>query len=372
MTRTLNLPLALPLSWSGGGSAFTPSQGGGADAWKNAHLVGMNVYSQAQLTAQTANLGAPITVLNLFYEEGAGTSTWARNVTKATENASNYAWAAAMGLKFDHCVPGASSTQPLSETNAGLHDAEILAIAQTIAAFDKNNVIFIRLMHEANLRPTPNYAWSYNIAGGYAPFTSAFRRIAGLFRSVDPRFRFGWVLIPNTTGYDGTFDWQLGYPGDDVVDWGGADPYYIPAYDGADGGRAWLTKCQGYAGLDNMYKFFADKGKPYAFSEYGAASNDPGYYRAMAQWMLGKNIMYHNEWDQNNGALFDTRLSSYPVAGAEWYKQFGPAVAPFDTSGLGVPAGFSLIRGAPSTILRNPNNTYGVGPTAASSQRLAA
>jgi hypothetical protein len=30
MTRTLNLPLSLPLSWSGGGSAYAPSQGGGA------------------------------------------------------------------------------------------------------------------------------------------------------------------------------------------------------------------------------------------------------------------------------------------------------------------------------------------------------
>lgn len=28
MTRTLNLPLALPLSWSGGGSAYAPVQGG--------------------------------------------------------------------------------------------------------------------------------------------------------------------------------------------------------------------------------------------------------------------------------------------------------------------------------------------------------
>jgi hypothetical protein len=309
-------------------------QGGGADvdAWQSAFLLGANVYTQAQNNELIAGGFTP-KVFNMFNENAAGVEGWASNFNKSAQNLSNYTWARDAGLKFDIITLTASPQEPLSEFIAGAHDAQYLQIIRNSVALAGPNadVIFMPHDHEMDLRiqPDGHYAHTANQPGGNADFLANWDRIWALTRTEDPRIKLGIVRICNTTPYTAGWDWKDAMPPREKLHWFGADPYFIPRYNGPDGARAAYDKLQGPNGLQAWRDFYY--GLAFAFREYGASSNDVAFHEVMFDW-LAEYLwnMYVNVFDQNPGGAvginFDTRIRYWKDQLAWFAKEQAPPV----------------------------------------------
>jgi mannan endo-1,4-beta-mannosidase len=113
----------------------------------------------------------------------------------------------------------------MADVKNGVYDAHIDNWASGCAAWGKP--IFVRPMHEMN--GTWFTGWSPAASGGpsAADFVAAWRRIVTRCRSAGAT-NISWFWCPNVIrDQAGNVDYPLTglYPGDDVVDWVGADGY---------------------------------------------------------------------------------------------------------------------------------------------------
>ncbi len=286
--------------------------------------------NNAALETQRAWM-APTTVpgAHLFVEAG---QTWAENLTIAQQQEST-AYPGSTAI-FDVGFPIATPTQPLAETIAGTHDAVITQIGQVISRMCKNAYIPIRPGHEGNHR-SAFPAWTYNKDGGAAPYKAAMRRVIGLLKAVDPRFRFTWCLVPTPTKWDASFNWQDGYPGDDMIDLIGVDPYFVTSQ-GLNQQQDILRKIAGSDsnlddGFNAFYAFAQARGKGFCFPEFGLNEDGRDWFAGLERWCAGKKIAHAFYWDKNvpGQADFACKLTddSKPIAAKTFKKMLGSGSA---------------------------------------------
>lgn len=274
-------------------------------------------------------LGAKADIVLQFCEGQNGATTWSQNLAIVEDICR--AWQG-IDVRHEWAFPGCSTTEPLSETVSGKHDAYIRAIFRTIAMFDRHEQIFVRLPWEAN-NPRA-YPWSWTAAGSSPElYKAAARRIALIARSVSPRFRFGFIVLPSTLALDGTtvVNFEDGYPGDDVVDYIGPDFYYDASTELGTGThiQRFVGKWNAAYGPAALAKFAADHGKMFAVPEWGINADAPDFVDAMAAMLRqpGLALLYAGYFDVDvNQGQFRCRLSAdrYPAASAAFKRAFGP------------------------------------------------
>jgi hypothetical protein len=271
-------------------------------------------------------LGSPADMVLQFCEDANGASTWAQNLAIVEKICADWA---GIDVRHQWAFPGCSTTEPLSDTAAGKYDGVIRKMFERIAAFDKHLIVPFRVMWEAN-NPTA-YPWTFSGAGAsIATYLTAYRRIVDIGRSVSPRFKFGWCLLPSTIGTDGqVVNPEPAYPGDAYADFGDQDFYYDASTELAGGTHIQrlngkLNAAYGPVWLAN---FFAAKGKPIAFTEMGINADAPDYINGWMAWLRQQNLFYWGYFNVNvNQGQFRCQLSNdqYPAASAAFINQNGP------------------------------------------------
>ena len=179
---------------------------------------------------------------------------------------------------------------------AGGIDTEHQDIANKIKEAIGDGVIYLRIGHEADA----GYPWSYSNPG-HPPadpteYRAAWRRIAQIYRDTLENAKIVWNTLKNTrhriTDY---------YPGDDLVDILGIDPYDNGSGGFCDSPANFAKGCLGSYdpatgvshGVGGMLAFAKSRGKRLAMDEWGASnemhspsdgSNNDYYVRAMYQF----------------------------------------------------------------------------------------
>lgn len=175
---------------------------------------------------------------------------------------------------------------PWASIASGAVDADIRRQAESLAQLPGG--VILALHHE------PDIATGYGTSTDYV---EAFRHYVSVFRSVGAsNVVFAWILTPYT--FKATADaW---YPGDDVVDWIGADAYNFGGC--KPGGTGW-TSMQTTANA--FYQWGSAHGKPLVLAEYGSAAdpNDPG---RRAQWLRDTDATFQSWPNLRAVAYFDS------------------------------------------------------------------
>jgi hypothetical protein len=175
---------------------------------------------------------------------------------------------------------------PWADIASGAVDDAIRRQATSLGAVPGG--VILALHHEAD------------IAVGYgtsAEYVAAYRHYVSVFRSVGAsNVVFAWVLTPHT--FKATADaW---YPGDDVVDWIGADAY------NAGGCKPGVT---GWRSMQEVasafYQWGSAHGKPLVLAEYGSAA-DPGDPTRRAQWLRETDATFRSWPNLRAVAYFDS------------------------------------------------------------------
>jgi Glycosyl hydrolase family 26 len=155
--------------------------------------------------------------------------------------------------------------------------------------------IYVRLGWEANR----GYPWSYSGAGENADpqvYKDAYRRIASIYKAELPGARIVWNHLKRHTVPIADY-----YPGDNVVDVIGIDPYDNCQGGGCvDSDEEWRRFLGGYdpktgmaQGLQGLLDFAKSRGKTLSVCEWGASneaeaedfgSNNPFYVAAMFEF----------------------------------------------------------------------------------------
>lgn len=216
------------------------------------------------------------------------------------------------GRRVQWSVP-VGGAHAYADVASGAKDGLYDRIARSILALtpDRAGRIGIRPPWEFNLASQTLAA--RNAAGQWDPhgYVAAYRRIAGRFRRLSPRFYFDWCF---NIGRNGIAPDSC-YPGDDLVDVVSLDVYYQGRYDDQghnDGGASIFAyrKTQPY-GLDWLAGFAKRRGKLIGLSEWGVDDDRAtAFMRLMTQWIKaqGSLLAYHNYWDRTDGGI-SARLS---------------------------------------------------------------
>ncbi|WP_258724812.1 PKD domain-containing protein [Cellulomonas sp. NS3] len=153
---------------------------------------------------------------------------------------------------------------------AGTRDADIVAHARAVASLGAP--VFLVFQHE------PDYATGY---GTPAEYRAAYRHYVEVFRAQGvTNVAWAWILTPgsfwatpSTAGADAY------YPGDDVVDWLGLDPYnWFGCM--AGGPTSWRPLAESVA---PFHAWAAPHGKPLMLAEWGSVE-DPDQPGRKATW----------------------------------------------------------------------------------------
>jgi hypothetical protein len=215
--------------------------------------------------------------------------------------------------------------------DSGRHDALYQRIAGSIlgAYSEDRSRICIRPPWEFNIAGQSQASRSLVGVWDGRPYIAGYRRIAGIFRKVSPRFYFDWCPAVGM----GELDPEACYPGDDLVDVISVDVYYRKQYD--DQGRAdngaglfGYRKTQP-RGLDWLDRFAAAHHKLIGVSEWGVDSDRATVFTArFADWIkaLGPRLSHQNYWDRTDGGV-NSRLSDggLPAIGAIYRQAFARA-----------------------------------------------
>jgi hypothetical protein len=166
-----------------------------------------------------------------------------------------------MDRPLEVSIPLCEDKGSLALTARGAGDRAYTSLFRALAAARPSDPeIWIRPGWEFN---GDWYPWS---AGGKEDdYRAAFRRVAGLGRAVDRRFRFiwGWTYGSHMG------DPMRAYPGDDAVDFFGNDVYRHKNYLGCDPAAAWNAQVTRRHGLAHWSDMADRRGKAKTINEFG-------------------------------------------------------------------------------------------------------
>ena len=154
-------------------------------------------------------------------------------------------------------VPGTTTTHEIA---SGTQDAYVKSVARELRAY--RGAVLVRLFGgEFNGSWWKNVSPRANPALTTTDFVNAWRRVAGLVKAAGA-VNVSWAWVPNAFPPESVpwVDSNLAayYPGDDVVDWAGADIYdNLPVSD-----------------LDGPYAFAIAHSKPFFIAEWGVRHGD--------------------------------------------------------------------------------------------------
>lgn len=313
------------------GETIQSAMGGtqlGTDRSTQRGLLGVRARTVADFNAFNAWLGSPADLVLQFCEGSNGATTWAQNLAIMRQIATDWA---GVDVQHEFAFPGCSTTQPMSDTAAGVYDPIIRQMCEIMVSMVPTGRIRFRLPWEAN-NPTA-YPWSWFAAGNSTTiYKAACRRIVDIARGVSPRFWFGYVPLPSTLGPDGTtvVNFEDGYPGDDVVDYLGTDFYYDATTELAGG-----THIQRYRGKWNaqygpaaILAFATARGKEFNLCELGINADAPDYLEALyAEIRQIPNLGFHTYFDVDvNQGQFKCKISdnSKPLCTPVFRRNNGP------------------------------------------------
>lgn len=216
------------------------------------------------------------------------------------------------------------SNSTLELAARGEYDDHMRKVAERLVAGGLGDVV-IRLGWEFNAAWFP---WS--ALKEPRLYVAAYRRFVGVMRGVKgASFRFDWCSALGV----GVASPEPAYPGDDVVDFIGADVYnvnYLPP--DVMPQQRWLALRDGPYGLQWHKRFAAAHGKPMSYPEWGTGTrpdghgggDDPIFMAGMIQWIKTNDIAYHGYWDCR-APDYDARLSDgrQPASATLYLKAFG-------------------------------------------------
>lgn len=166
-----------------------------------------------------------------------------------------------MDRPLEVSIPLCEANGSLARTARGAGDRAYATLFRALAAARPGDPeIWIRPGWEFN---GDWYPWS---AGGKeGDYRAAFRRVAGLGREVDRRFRFIWGWTYSSKMGDP----MRAYPGDDAVDYFGNDIYRHKNYLGCDPVAAWNSQVTQRHGLAYWSDMADRHGKAKTVNEFG-------------------------------------------------------------------------------------------------------
>jgi len=146
----------------------------------------------------------------------------------------------------------------------GRYDERIAATAKALHRYGEPMIVVIDHEPEADAA----------VAGSPADYQRMFRHVAGMFRELAPQVEVAFVLTSMTYREGQAGRW---YPGDDAVDWVGADGYNWSA------GRGWRS-CPDIFEAFHRFGTADDRDKPLLIAEFGTM-DDPAVPARSAQWL---------------------------------------------------------------------------------------
>jgi putative cell wall-binding protein len=283
-------------SMSSGGAVAAPAAG----ALVGASASPRNGESQLAAIERTeAQIGRRLDIDHQFYR-------WDHTFPTAVQQAD----AAAGRIPFLNWRPHRTdgSIVTWSAIAGGTEDGVIRARADAMKAFGRP------MLFSFNAEP---FDESRNGWGTPAQFADAFRHIVSVFRAQGANnVSFAWVL----TGYDFTITGrpEAFYPGDEWVDWIGADPYNFFTRD---------KKWQSFAAVAGAFHTWgAARHKPLVLAEWGT-EEDPAVPGRKAAWFTEalstlltwpevKAVVYFNNVADGYDWTIDTSTTSLAAFGA--------------------------------------------------------
>ena len=240
---------------------------------------------------------------------------------------------------------------------AGDYNTYFVTLAQEMVAGGQGNSI-IRLGWEFNGGWFP---WAAN--GQAANFVAYWQQIVNSMRSVSgANFKFEWNP---TLGDQGVGNLASYYPGNNYVDYIGADVYDVAwaTYPGA-AAEFNTMETENY-GLNWLATFAAQQGKPITLPEWGlgwgdgnagqpvsdpgnetSGGDDPTFINDMANWIDTHNVYEATFWDYGSSTVAS---GSNPNTEAALANDFGPGKTGSDKSGPGGSNGSSTPAPTPAT-----------------------
>lgn len=342
MAHALSFPVSQALSYASGNALLS---GGGVSPSLPAQTLSIGAYP-VDSNGATFNSPSRDTWLGAEFDNFIYfivNSSWAGFRSDATN-----ATPQNQGKPVQWAVALTQSGTTLAQVAAGSNDADFTFVAQALATKQPGIAVDIRLGFEFNLSAS---TWCSHLVE--TDFINAWRRVVGLFRAVDSRFRFHWCSYI-TLGAN-VFDPTTSYPGDAYVDYITGDSYYDISFDGSDPNVAFNFKKNDTWGYDALVAFAATHTKPWALSEW--AVNSDVYAPViplMAAYFIANNVNHHNYWDSDAGKTPSPRLSNnqYPNSATAYIAAFGrPVITSSATIGVsgGVALNFPLVASHPST-----------------------
>lgn len=214
-------------------------------------------------------------------------------------------------------------TSTLADGAAGKYDDSIREVAEALIEHGRADAI-VRIGFEFN---APWFHW--NALKEPDAWKAYWRRIVKVMRGVPgAKFQFDWSPIIGP----GQASPEAAYPGDDVVDYIGADVYNGNWNPELTPAQRWQNMVDAPVGLKWHERFAAAHRKPMTFPEWGTGTrpdghgggDDPLFVEKMAAWIRAHQVAYHIYWDypadDYNGRLSD---GSKPAAEAAFLRHFG-------------------------------------------------
>lgn len=203
----------------------------------------------------------------------------------------------------------------LANVAAGMYDASYLSVARTIAARYPGAIIRIGWEFNADW-----YSWS--AMGRPDDYIAAFRRVAGIFRSVSNDFTIDWCPVQ---GFSSKMPADSAYPGDDVVDVISMDAYndYRWGDYKTDPVKRWEWMKNFKYGLAWQRDFAASHKKPMGLAEWGVNQDDPYFIQKMYEWIRSNDYAYASYWNSNSAFKGMLSNNQYPNAAATYKQLFG-------------------------------------------------
>jgi len=263
-------------------------------------------WSQANANSFANEVGRPVEALTLFLDR----DSWGEMSSSARGLG---------GLWRDHpalkiiSFPMSVQGQSLQLGASGALDGDVERIARVLVDGGLDGSV-IRIGWEHN------GTWSkWSSLSDPEAYSTYFRRIVDVFRSVSPNFKFEWNVNIRYVNVD-----LASYPGDAYVDVIGMDIYNSSFGESQrDPVDRWNTYLDRGAGLKWHRDFAAARGKPMAYSEWGLSENhlpgvesdDPYFIRKMLEWIGANNVAYATYFNVN-----EFKLSKHPNA-SDQYRQ---------------------------------------------------